>query len=105
VGKDRGIRMNRPIDEYLKHADALAQDVVNVWGSNWEGGKGYFTPEFKVLLDRTFPYWEAKRTAENHREFGTVSRKVAAAEHDTRLTFAQAYKTFWERHEELEGVH
>lgn len=90
---------NGPTEEYLNHADELAQHVINAWGSNWEGAKGYFTPEFKALLDKTFPYWDAKRTADNHREFGSGGEKVAAAERETRLAFARAYKAFWERHD------
>jgi hypothetical protein len=72
---------------------------------NWDAGNRDFAPDFKALLDNTFPYWEAKRLAENHREFNFPSERTAADEQETRLAFAKAYKTFWERHEELEGVH
>lgn len=92
--------MNRPIEEYVKNADELAQDVINAWGSNWEGGKGHFTPEFKVLLDNAFPYWQTKKEADSYREcFGTVSERIATRESESRLTFARAFKAFWERHE------
>jgi hypothetical protein len=91
--------MGRPIDEYFKHADDLAQHVLNAWGSNWHADNRNFTPEFNALLEDTFHYWDAKRIAENYREFGPVSEKIAADERDSRLAFAQAYKAFRERHE------
>jgi hypothetical protein len=93
------IRMDRPLDEYLKHADDLAQHVLNAWGSNWHAGNRNFTPAFNTLLEDTFRYWDAKRIAENHREFGPVSEKIAGEEREFRLAFARAYKKFWERHE------
>jgi hypothetical protein len=91
--------MDRPLDAYLKQADDLAQDVVNAWGSNCYAGNYDFKPEFLALLDKACNYRTAKIIADNHREFNILSERTAAEEQETRLEFAEKYKTFWERRE------
>jgi len=91
--------MNRPLKEYLKYADDLAQQVINAWGSSWHAGIRSFPPEFNELLEPTFRYHDAKRVADNHREFGNISKRTAAEESESRVEFAKAYKKFRERHE------
>ena len=88
-----------PIEEYLQNADRLAQDVVNAWGLNVTAGNAkLLTKEFREICDRAFSYRETKRLADNHREFGGMSEKLAADEGATRQAFAEAYKAFHEKH-------
>ena len=92
--------MNVPLEEYLKNADRLAQDVINVWCINMQAGNGpLLSTEFKMVLDKTCEYRTAKSIADNQREFDALPEQKAAEERDTRIAFAKAYKEFWERHQ------
>ncbi len=85
-----------PIEEYLEHVDALAQDVVNAWGSNTQAGNA-LTGDFEALLDKACRYRTAKSVADNRREFDILSELDAAEERSTRQEFAEAYKVYWEK--------
>lgn len=88
------------IEEYLRHADELAQEVVNGWGVNMRAGNAAFlTDEFKAVLDKACRYRNARTAADNHRQVNMLSERDAAEETATRQEFAEAYKTFWERHQ------
>jgi hypothetical protein len=88
------------IEQYLEHADMLAQEVVNAWGVNMQAGNAAFlTDEFKALLDKACRYKDAKTNADNHREFHTLSEQDVSTEEATRRDFAETYKTFWEKHQ------
>lgn len=90
-----------PIEEYLDHADELAQSVIDAWGQNVKAGNAaLFREDFKALLQETFRYWDAKKIADNHRAFAALSESEAAKESAARLAFAQAYKAYWEKHQE-----
>jgi hypothetical protein len=92
--------MPRPLEEYLEHADELAQIVVNAWGAIvTTGGGDSLTPEFKDLFEKTCFYRTAKRTADNHREHNMKHEVAATEERESRLAFARAYKAERERHE------
>jgi hypothetical protein len=54
--------------------------------------------EFKSLLDKTCRYRNAKMLGDNHRESRMLSKQDEAEEKVSRLDFAEAYKTFWEKH-------
>lgn len=89
----------RPIEEYLQNADKLARDVMNAWGINVAAGNPELLSEdFKALCDKTFAYRETKRLADNHREHGGVSERLAVEEKATRQAFAEACKAFHETH-------
>ena len=86
-----------PLEEYLKDADRLAQDVVNAWGINLQTGI-VPTPEFKALLEKACVYRTARRLADNHRKFDVMSEAEEAEELAVRHAFAEAYKAFYEKH-------
>jgi hypothetical protein len=89
-----------PLEEYLKQADYLAQEIVNAWAINVQAGIGAdLTDEFKGVFDRACRYRDSKSLADNHRECNFLSERDAAEESDTRQAFAEAYKTFWEKRE------
>jgi hypothetical protein len=86
-------------DEYLKHADKLAQDVVSSWGQFTKpGGATALTSEFKSLVDKAVLYQNARRLADNHREHNLLSQQDEAEEKATREAFAEAYKAVYEKH-------
>jgi len=88
-----------PLEIYLEQVDKLAQDVVNAWGLNVSAGNAAdLTPEFKSLLDKACNYQSAKRTADNHREFGILTERDEAELQAKRLAFAEEYKIFDETH-------
>jgi hypothetical protein len=88
----------RPIEDYLKHVDDLAQEVVNVWGMYMQSGNSpLLTDAFNDLLDKACLYRTTKMVADSHREFGVLSESFAAEEEETRRVFAQAYKDYWEK--------
>ena len=92
--------MIRPLDEYLAHADKLAQDVINAWGLHTEAGNAKtFTPEFKALLEKTFAYRSAKSLADNHRAYNLLTEQEALEERTAREAFGTEYKRFYESHE------
>ena len=86
-----------PLEEYLKDADRLAQEVVNTWGINALAGDALST-EFKALLDRACLYRTARRLADNHRKFDVMSEQEEAQEMALRYAFAEAYRAFFEKH-------
>lgn len=89
----------RPLEDYIEHADDLAQEVVNAWGINVSAGNAaYLTAPFKDLLETACQYQTAKRIADNHREFNFLTEKEAANEKATRNAFAEVYKAHWESH-------
>jgi hypothetical protein len=86
-----------PLEEYLKNADRLAQEVVNTWRINAHAGN-VPTPEFKALLEKACLHRTARRLADNHRKFDVMSEQEEADELAARRAFAEAYKAFYERH-------
>ncbi len=88
-----------PLEEYLDHADDLAQHVVDAWGVNDQAGNApLLTTRFKVLVDKACLYRNARRLADNHREYNVLSEEDEAEEKATREAFAIAYKAYYERH-------
>jgi hypothetical protein len=88
----------RPIEEYLKHVDDLAQEVVNVWGMYMQSGNNpLLTDAFNDLLDKACRYRTIKIVADTHRQFGVLSKSFAAEEEETRRVFAQAYQDYREK--------
>jgi hypothetical protein len=85
-------RRLQEVQEYVNKADALAQECVNVWGRN--GGNKGLSPEFLDVLEKAFKYRTARDTAENRRQFNSLSERDANNEKRTRLIFAEAYKKF-----------
>ena len=86
-----------PLEEYLKHADKLAQEVVNAWGIDAQAGL-VPAPRFKALLDKACLYRTVRRLADNHRKFDVMSEAEEAEELAVRHSFAEAYKAFYEKH-------
>jgi hypothetical protein len=100
-----------PIEEYLKRAPELAQEVVNIWGRAFEAanaalraqGGHFFQPDalfsddFKAVLYKAFPYLDAKSRADNDRHLNRLSQRNAAEETATRQAFAEAYMIFCEK--------
>jgi hypothetical protein len=87
-------------EQYLEHADYLAQEVVNAWGVNMQAGNAAFlTDEFNALLDKAWRYRDAKSNADNRRQSHTLSEQDVSTEEASRKEFAEAYKTFWEKHQ------
>src|SRR5216684_1310825 len=68
-----------PLEEYLKHADRLAQEVVN---STQVGN--LLTPEFKALFDKACLYRTVRRLADNHRKFDVMSEREEVEELSAR---------------------
>jgi len=87
-----------PLEEYLKDADRLAQEVVNAWGINVQAGNApLLTTQFKALLGKACLYRTARRLADNHRKFDVMSEAEEAEELAVRHSFAEAYKAFYEK--------
>jgi hypothetical protein len=88
-----------PLEEYLEHADELAQEVMKVWGPIVQTGHAAdLSAEFKALVHKTCLYRDVRGLADNHREHNVLSEQVAAEEKATRQAFAEAYKAFYEKH-------
>ena len=86
------------LEEYLRNADSLAQEVVNAWGINVEAGNAsLLTDQFKVLLDKACLYRNAKNLADNHRKFNILSQQEEVEVKTARQTFAEAYRAFYEK--------
>jgi hypothetical protein len=86
------------LEEYVQHADELAQEVVHAWVVNTKAGNSeYLTPEFKAVFDKAFEYRQSKKIADNHREFNLLTEEDAAAERMSREIFAAGYKRWMER--------
>jgi hypothetical protein len=86
-----------PLEEYLKNADRLAQEVVNAWGINVQMGNA-MSSKFKALLEKACLYRSVRRLADNHRKFDVMSAQEEAEELAARHAFAEAYKDFYEKH-------
>jgi hypothetical protein len=87
-----------PIEEYLKHADELAQDVVNACRVNMQAGNGpVLTDEFKNVFDKACRYRTANMVSVNCRSAGMLNTAAEAEAEATRRAFADAYKLFWEK--------
>jgi hypothetical protein len=87
------------LEQYLEQADKLAQEVVNAWGVNVQAGNTVLlTAQFKVLLDNACRYREARKLADNHRQFNVLGDQAEAQEKATRQAFAEAYRVFDEEH-------
>ena len=86
-----------PLEEYLKNADRLAQEVVNTWGINVQMGNA-MSAKFKALLEKACLYRSVRRLADNHRKFDVMSEAEEAEELAVRRAFAEAYKAFYEKH-------
>jgi DNA-binding SARP family transcriptional activator len=95
-----------PLEEYLERADELAQHVVETWGINVQSGnaafltqsKAFLSTKFKVLVDKACLYRNARRLADNHREYNVLSEEDEAEEKAAREAFALAYEAYYERH-------
>ncbi len=88
-----------PLEEYLEHADDLAQHVVETWEVNVQAGHPTFlTTRFKHLVDKACLYKNARKLADNHRYHNVLSEEDEAEEKSTREAFALAYKAYYERH-------
>jgi hypothetical protein len=85
------------LEEYIQHADELAQEVVHAWVVNAKAGNSeYLTPEFKGVFDKAFEYRQSKKIADNHREFNILTEEDSTAERTSREIFAAAYKRWME---------
>jgi hypothetical protein len=88
-----------PIEEYLKRADKLAQEVVNAWGLNTRTGHAAdLMPEFKALFDKACLFRTARGIADNRRKHSVLIEHDEAEEKATRQAFAEAHKAFYEEH-------
>ena len=84
-----------PLEDYLKRADELAQEIVNAWGVNVKAGNtALLTDEFKDVFDKACRYRTAKSVADNYRENQMSSAAITEDERTTRQAFAEAYKRF-----------
>jgi len=84
--------------EYVKNADELVQEVLNTWARQTEAGNGRnLTGDFKALLDLACEYHNAKRLADNHRQFNCLTEQEAANEEAAREAFARAYKAMHDK--------
>jgi hypothetical protein len=54
-----------PPKTYLERADELAQEVIDAWNASGPN----FTPEFGLLLHKTFLYKTARQKAEKPQSF------------------------------------
>ncbi len=86
------------LEEYVQHADELAQEVVHAWVVNVNAGNSeYLTPEFKGVFDKAFEYRQSKKIADNHRQFNILTEEDSTAERTSREIFVAAYKRWTER--------
>ncbi len=83
------------LQEYLRAADRLAQEVVNDWEANVSAGNSaLFTLQFKALFAKARRYRDAKNLANNHRKHDVLEEREEAEEKSTRKEFAEAYRAF-----------
>ena len=88
------------VEEYLEHADDLAQELVKPLGLNMRAcSDALFTHEFNAQFDIACRYVDAKEVPDNRRQFNMLSERDAAEGMKTRQAFAAAYKIFWEKHQ------
>jgi hypothetical protein len=86
-----------PIEEYVEHADELAQEVVNFWGMTVKDGDGATLAEdFMAVFEKACEYRNAKKIADNHRRANILTEPVEAEVGATGLSFAQRIKIFKE---------
>jgi hypothetical protein len=89
----------RSLEDYIDHADDLAQEIVNAWGISVSAGNAAtLTTDFKALFEIASLYRNARETADNHREFNFLNHQDAKIEKLTRESFAIAYKYYWEKY-------
>ncbi len=86
-----------PLEKYLERADELVQEVYNAYGAM--GNDASLTPEFSALVDKAHEYRTLSRVADNHREHNVLTEQKAADVQAARQTFAEAYKSLWEKYE------
>lgn len=80
-------------------ADVLAQNVVNAWAANVTAGNAeLLSAEFKALFEKTCAYRDAKRVADNRREFRMLTKEEAVEERMTLNEFLESYRSFHETH-------
>jgi hypothetical protein len=89
-----------PLEKYVEHADELAQEVVNSWGANATAGNtASLSSDFMALFNKACLYRDARKIAQNRREFHILTESEAVEEISARQAFAEAYKAFREKQE------
>jgi hypothetical protein len=89
----------RSLEDYIKHADDIAQEVVNAWDINVSAGNAAtLTTDFRALFEIACQYRTARETADNHRELNLLAEQDAMKEKETRESFAIAYQHYWEKY-------
>ena len=89
----------RSLEDYIDHADDLAQEIVNAWGISVSAGNAAtLTTDFKALFEIASLYRNARETADNHREFNFLSEQESTQEKEMRESFAIAYQHYWEKY-------
>lgn len=92
--------MPYPIEAYVEQSDRLCQDVINTWGSLTMAGHGAaLNADFKEMFEVTCDFRMAVRRIDNLRGTGMPTTAFADEVEQKRLAFAQAFKTFYEKHE------
>jgi len=87
-----------PLEDYLKHADSFAQDVVIAWATNMLARNAdAFSDDFKAVFDKACRYRDAKHLAEERHKRNVLSERDTDEEMSTMRAFAEAYKTYWEK--------
>lgn len=93
------------IDTYIQNASHYAQETVNAWGLNHRAGNASkLTDEFNTVFELACKYMDARKTFEAYQglnEFGKLNSVIEAAraeEARKRQAFAEAYKSFEEKH-------
>ena len=88
-----------------EHADVLAQRVVGAWGINMQAGNAEcLSADFEALFEKTCAYRDAKKIADNRREFNAITDKEAIREQVTRREFLEAHRRFHEAHARAKGT-
>jgi hypothetical protein len=91
-----------PFEDYLKSADALAQDVVNAWGLNTRAGNAAsLTPEFLDVFEKACRYQQVKSSADFFRSRDALlqteeGQKAVQTVEAARRAFIEAYKPWAE---------
>lgn len=87
----------RPIEDYLEEADAIAQEVMDIWANNLQEGNAQSLGEdFKVLFDKAFEYRQTMLIVESHRELQILAPTEAVNEQIARRAFVEVYKSYWD---------
>jgi hypothetical protein len=64
------------IEQRAEHVDEIVQQVINTWGMYTQTGHNQdLTPEFRKVFELACQYRDAKRLADNHREFNMLSER------------------------------